>query len=61
MIYSSGILRLARAGFYVYELNGVMIYTLAYNVAAYIWFSNFLTGIQYMIVAGAVSKWYFTR
>lgn len=61
MIYSSGILRLARTGFYVYELNGVMIYTLAYNVAAYIWFSNFLTGIQYMIVAGAVSKWYFTR
>lgn len=53
-------LKLARAGFYVYQLNGVMIFTLSYNVAAYLWISYFLTGVQYMIVAGAVSKWYFT-
>lgn len=31
------------------------------NIIAFIWFSQFLIGCQHFVVAGTVSKWYFTR
>lgn len=31
------------------------------NLIAFIWFSQFLIGCQHFVVAGTVSKWYFTR
>lgn len=32
-----------------------------YNVMALLWCSNFIMGCQHMVVAGAVSTWFFTR
>lgn len=47
--------------YYTYAPNHVMLFTIAYNAVVYLWLSQFFTGIQYMVIAGAVSKWYFSR
>jgi solute carrier family 44 protein 1 (choline transporter-like protein) len=31
------------------------------NVVAFIWFTNFILGCQHFVIAGTISKWYFTR
>lgn len=32
-----------------------------YNLLAFLWTSQFLIGCQHMVIAGAVSSWFFTR
>ncbi|KAK9892596.1 hypothetical protein WA026_020978 [Henosepilachna vigintioctopunctata] len=44
-----------------YRLDGVMITALAYNIFGYIWVTQFIIGAQYIIIAGGVSAWFFTR
>ncbi|KAK9892591.1 hypothetical protein WA026_020973 [Henosepilachna vigintioctopunctata] len=44
-----------------YRLDGVMITALAYNIFGYIWVTEFIIGAQYIIIAGGVSAWFFTR
>ncbi|KAL3284219.1 hypothetical protein HHI36_018382 [Cryptolaemus montrouzieri] len=50
------------SGLYLeYMQNSVMTIALVYNIFAYIWVTEFIIGAQYMIIAGAVSAWFFTR
>lgn len=64
-MYSSGTLEAVpnkhRSGFYHYEFSKVFLFTTLYAVLILYWIRQFSTGIQCMIVSGAVSKWYFTR
>lgn len=32
-----------------------------FNIVCYIWFVNFIIGCQNFVIAGTISKWYFTR
>ncbi|CAG9766257.1 unnamed protein product [Ceutorhynchus assimilis] len=50
-----------RSDTYTYQLNTVMKFSIVYNLVVYLWLVQFFTGIQYMVIAGAVSKWYFAR
>ncbi|KAJ8964472.1 hypothetical protein NQ317_016595 [Molorchus minor] len=47
--------------YYYYELTMVMKFTHYYNFAIYLWTSQIIVGIQYMVIAGAVAKWYFAK
>lgn len=44
-----------------YLPNAVMVFTMLYGIFVYVWFLTFIVGAQYIIVAGAVSAWFFTR
>ncbi|KAG5670172.1 hypothetical protein PVAND_000453 [Polypedilum vanderplanki] len=41
--------------------NNFTIFTYYFNIFVFIWFIQFITGCQHFIIAGTVSKWYFTR
>lgn len=41
--------------------NDFLIVVLILNSVIAFWVAQFISGIQYMIVSGAVTKWYFTR
>lgn len=58
---TAGTLQELQQGFLAYELNFVMIFTIFFNVFITIWAVQFVVGIQYMVIAGAVSKWYFAK
>ncbi|XP_019868006.1 choline transporter-like protein 1 [Aethina tumida] len=61
LFLTTGQLQQLKMNFLAYVPNGFMIATEFINLAATIWAFNLLIGIQYMIVAGAISKWFFTR
>ncbi|XP_045462811.1 choline transporter-like protein 1 [Harmonia axyridis] len=44
-----------------YEINGAMIFAIILNCFVFIWIWVFMTGAQYMIIAGAIASWFFTR
>ncbi|XP_044756921.1 choline transporter-like protein 1 [Coccinella septempunctata] len=44
-----------------YELNGAILFTILYNIFVCTWFMQFMVSAQYMIIAGAISAWFFTR
>ncbi|CAG9768393.1 unnamed protein product [Ceutorhynchus assimilis] len=58
---SAGNLENLVSDYYVYMPDSTMTFTIIYNCVIYLWLTQFFTGIQYMVVAGAVSKWYFAR
>ncbi|XP_074034982.1 choline transporter-like protein 1 [Leptinotarsa decemlineata] len=60
-IESSGILSQKRPGVYYYEKDDWMKLTRWYNFFAMLWMAQFMIGCQHMIIAGAVSVWYFKR
>lgn len=37
------------------------IFAYYFNIIVFIWFLQFITGCQHFIIAGTISKWYFTR
>lgn len=45
----------------MYVKDGVIKTTRWVNLFAMFWFTNFIFGCQDFIIAGAVSKWFFTR
>lgn len=47
--------------FYVFEPDNIWIFTIAFNVVVVMWLNVFLSGVEFMVVSGAVSHWYFTR
>ncbi|KAJ8969448.1 hypothetical protein NQ314_001753 [Rhamnusium bicolor] len=57
----SGILTEKQPNLYYYEKNGWMKFTRWYNLFAMLWMAQFIIGCQHMVIAGAVSTWYFTR
>ena len=44
-----------------YKKDGAMKFTRWYNLFGLFWFIQFVVGCQHMVIAGAVSKWFFTR
>uniref|UniRef100_A0AAR5PP27 Choline transporter-like protein n=1 Tax=Dendroctonus ponderosae TaxID=77166 RepID=A0AAR5PP27_DENPD len=58
---SSGTLQADAQDSHSYVMNPVMIASIVLNIVVYLWICQFLMGIQYMIIAGAVCKWYFCR
>jgi len=62
-IESSGYLYKKEIGVenYEYRKDGAMKFTRWYNLLALFWFSQFVLACQQMVIAGAVSKWFFTR
>jgi solute carrier family 44 protein 1 (choline transporter-like protein) len=41
--------------------NGLIHAAEIINVIAFLWFTQFLFGCQHFVIAGTISKWYFTR
>lgn len=41
--------------------NGFILTARVLNIVGFVWFTQFLIGCQHFIIAGTVSKWYFTR
>ncbi|KAJ8976875.1 hypothetical protein NQ317_001199 [Molorchus minor] len=60
-IESSGVLTREPSNVYYYEKDVWMKLTRWYNLFSMFWSSQFIIGCQHMVIAGAVSKWYFTR
>ncbi|PSN43901.1 hypothetical protein C0J52_03676 [Blattella germanica] len=61
VIESSGILKQSKSEPATYEKDTTMKVTRWYNLLGLFWFAQFCIGCQHMIIAGAVSKWFFTR
>ncbi|ENN75558.1 hypothetical protein YQE_07901, partial [Dendroctonus ponderosae] len=53
---SSGTLQADAQDSHSYVMNPVMIASIVLNIVVYLWICQFLMGIQYMIIAGAVCK-----
>uniref|UniRef100_V5GSQ9 Choline transporter-like protein n=1 Tax=Anoplophora glabripennis TaxID=217634 RepID=V5GSQ9_ANOGL len=58
---SAGTLTEIIDGYLQYQPNVVMQFSIIFSFWMTFWVSQFLTGIQYMVIAGAVSKWYFAK
>lgn len=61
LIESSGKLSEYRLNLFFYEKDSWMKFTRWYNFLAMLWMVQFVIGCQHMIIAGAVSIWYFKR
>ncbi|CAG9840523.1 unnamed protein product [Diabrotica balteata] len=60
-IESSGTLTETRANVFYYKKDGWMKFTRWYNFFGMLWMAQFIIGCQHMVIAGAVSIWYFKR
>lgn len=60
-IESAGTLTILANASAQYDKDIVMKVTQWYNLMAFFWVSQFIIGCQHMVIAGAVSMWYFTR
>jgi solute carrier family 44 (choline transporter-like protein), member 1 len=45
----------------ILQQNWAIQFARILNIIAFFWFTQFLIGCQHFIIAGTVSKWYFTR
>ncbi|KAK9876740.1 hypothetical protein WA026_014978 [Henosepilachna vigintioctopunctata] len=61
MYYSCGVLTHIYGEYYTYYPTGLMVFTVLYTLLFYLYLSAFLHGCQQVIVAGAISTWYFSR
>nr|CAD7394408.1 unnamed protein product [Timema cristinae] len=61
LVESSGSLYAAGIDKYYYKKDTIMKVTRWYNLFGLFWFTQFIMGCQHMVIAGAVSKWFFTR
>ncbi|XP_063925722.1 choline transporter-like protein 1 isoform X2 [Zophobas morio] len=46
---------------YKYELSGVAILTIVFNIFVATWAMRFVSGVQSMTIAGGVARWYFSK
>jgi len=60
-ISSAGHLKPKRANIYHYKKDGFMEAAKVVNLFAMLWMVQFIIGCQHLIVANAVSRWFFTR
>lgn len=60
-IESAGILRVESNTSAKYVKDTTMKFTRWYNLCALFWISQFIIGCQHMVIAGAVTSWFFTR
>ncbi|KAK5642484.1 hypothetical protein RI129_008651 [Pyrocoelia pectoralis] len=60
-IESAGHKKKIRDDFYIFEKDSLIIFTRWYNIFVTLWILQFVIGCQHMVIAGAVSSWYFTR
>lgn len=58
---TAGILSEETQNFLIYRKNFAMIFAIFFNSCMTVWGLQFIAGIHYMIIAGAVSRWYFAR
>ncbi|XP_057661359.1 choline transporter-like protein 1 [Diorhabda carinulata] len=61
LIYTSGILTEIAPEYLAYKSNVVMQITLILNIIVAFWATQFVIGVQYMIIAGAIAKWYWAK
>ncbi|KAL0266760.1 UNVERIFIED_CONTAM: hypothetical protein PYX00_009211 [Menopon gallinae] len=61
LIQSAGYINVRGNENLYYKKDFAMKFSRWYNLLGLFWFSQFVIGCQHMIVAGAVSKWFFTR
>ncbi|XP_049862995.1 choline transporter-like protein 1 isoform X2 [Schistocerca gregaria] len=61
LIESSGDLKEGENNKMYYKKDVIMKVTRWYNLFAVLWFAQFCTGCQHMVIAGAVATWFFTR
>ncbi|CAG9856183.1 unnamed protein product [Phyllotreta striolata] len=60
-ITTSGVLTEILPGYLYYKDNVAMTITFVFNVIVAFWSTQFIIGIQYMVIAGAVAKWYWSK
>jgi hypothetical protein len=60
-IESAGHLTPKQPHVYQYQKDGWMKLTRWYNLLAMLWMCQFVIGCQHMVLAGAISDWYFNR
>ncbi|XP_031349133.1 choline transporter-like protein 1 isoform X1 [Photinus pyralis] len=60
-IESAGHKKKVRDDFYIFEKDTTIVFTRWYNIFVTLWLIQFIIGCQHMVIAGAVSSWYFTR
>lgn len=48
-------------GTYEFVPNGAMMFTFIFNIIVFIWMVQFIIGCQHMVIAGAISAYYFAR
>ena len=56
---SAELKEIENSGNYFYETNGVVKFTMVFNVVVTIWALQFFAGCQYMVIAGSVGQWFF--
>lgn len=58
---TSGVLTELKSGYLAYVQTGVMTFTIIFNYWMAFWSAQFIVGVQYMVISGAVAKWYFAK
>ncbi|XP_072399790.1 choline transporter-like protein 1 isoform X2 [Diabrotica undecimpunctata] len=58
---TSGVLSELTPSFLYYKENIVMQIAMIFNVIIAFWSTQFIIGVQYMVIAGAVAKWYWSK
>lgn len=61
LISTSGILTEVIPGYLVYKGNVVTQIAFVFNIIVAFWATQLIIGIQYMVIAGAVAKWYWAK
>lgn len=50
-----------RAEAVYYKKDFIMQFTRIYNISIFVWIIQFIIACQHIVVAGAITNWYFTR
>uniref|UniRef100_A0A6P7GHM4 Choline transporter-like protein n=1 Tax=Diabrotica virgifera virgifera TaxID=50390 RepID=A0A6P7GHM4_DIAVI len=58
---NSGVLTELIPDYLYYKQNIVMQIAMGFNVIIAFWSTQFIIGVQYMVIAGAVAKWYWSK
>ncbi|CAH1108167.1 unnamed protein product [Psylliodes chrysocephalus] len=60
-ISTAGTLTELMSGYFYYKQNIIIDITFFFNSFVAYWCIQFISGIQYMVIAGAVAKWYWSK
>ncbi|KAG5877892.1 hypothetical protein JTB14_005131 [Gonioctena quinquepunctata] len=60
-MFTSGSLTELKSDYLYYKENPVMMFTMIFNYWMAFWSLQFIVGIQYMVIAGAVATWYWSK
>ncbi|XP_050517150.1 choline transporter-like protein 2 isoform X2 [Diabrotica virgifera virgifera] len=60
-MYSSGVLTELKPDFLYYKQNTAMQCAMIFNIFIAVWIIMSIFGVQYMVISGAVTKWYWSK